>query len=362
MENLHKPQLPAAVGAVARYNANPMRRLALINQKGGVGKTTTSVNLGAALAEAGQRVVVCDLDPQANLTLHLGIGLDEGAATTYRVLLGQAEVADAVVDTTTPGLRVLPTDIDLSGAEMELAGAFGRETLLRDAIDRWEQAYRDEHGEAPADFLILDCPPSLGLLAVNGLAAANEVLLVVQTQFFALQGLTKLMEVVELVKSRIQPDLDVTGIVACLYDSRLRLAREVLGEIRKYFPGLVFRQTIGTNVKLAEAPSFGQTILQYAPQSPGAKDYRGLAAEVLAMTAEAAPENGEIVPEAPPAPRSEPAPTAPTPAPAVEAAPTQVAVPQPSSPSDPGAAPSSDTTSSTPPHAAPEPSPHAGNA
>lgn len=302
-------EILAPVGArraeAAGYNARAMRRIALINQKGGVGKTTSSVNLGAALAEAGRRVVLLDLDPQANLTLHMGIQLVERAPTTYRILLGQTSVADAVRATDIPNLAIVPTDIDLSGAELELAGAFGRESILRDAIDRWELEHVEAHGVAPADYLLIDCPPSLGLLAINGLAATKEVFLVVQTQFFALQGLSKLMEIVELVKRRLHPEVEITGIVTCLYDSRLRLAREVLGEVREYFPGLVFRQSIGCNVKLAEAPSFGQTIFQYAPLSPGARDYRALAAEVLAQetgpSVEQArePEASEILPAPP---------------------------------------------------------------
>ncbi|HED64209.1 MAG TPA: ParA family protein [Planctomycetes bacterium] len=270
-----------------------MRRIALINQKGGVGKTTTAVNLGAALAETGRRVVLFDLDPQANLSIHLGLQPEPGAATTYRVLLGEAGVADAVVPTATEGLFVVPTDIDLSGAELELAGAFGRETILRDAVARWEREHLEAHGEAPADYVLFDCPPSLGLLSVNALAATEEIFLAVQTQFFALQGLSKLLEIVDLVKSRLHPELEITGIVACLYDSRQRLAREVLAEIRKHFPTQVFRSTIQTNVKLAEAPSFGQSILQYAPGSPGARDYRALAREVLAQERPGEPSAGE---------------------------------------------------------------------
>ena len=260
-----------------------MRRIALINQKGGVGKTTTVANLGAALAAAGRRVVVLDLDPQANLTLHFGLRLEEGAPTTYRILLGETALAAAVRPTSTPGLSIVPTDIDLSGAELELAGAFGRETLLRDAVEAWVKEHEASHGEAPADYLLVDCPPSLGLLSVNGLAATEELFLAVQTQFFALQGLSKLLEIVELVQRRIHPALRIAGIVACLYDNRLRLAREVLAELHNHFSDLVFRQAIGTNVKLAEAPSFGQTILEYAPESAGARDYLALAQEVLAQ-------------------------------------------------------------------------------
>ncbi|MEM7516073.1 MAG: AAA family ATPase [Planctomycetota bacterium] len=258
-----------------------MRRIAVINQKGGVGKTTTSTNLGAALAETGRRVVVIDIDPQANLTLHVDRMTEEGAPTIYGVLTGTCSFADAVVPTESPNLSIVPSTIDLSGAETELASVIGRETILSDALQIWEDEHRAEHGEAPADYLIFDCPPSLGLLALNALAAANEVLLTVQTEFLAMQGMSKLVEIVQLVKRRLNPDLLITGILPCLYDSRLRLAREVLAEVRGYFPGQVFKNPINTNVKLAEAPSYGQTILQYAPDSKGAQDYRLAASELI---------------------------------------------------------------------------------
>lgn len=258
-----------------------MRRIAVINQKGGVGKTTTSTNLGAALAETGRRVVVVDIDPQANLTLHVDRMTEEGAPTIYGVLTGTCSFADAVTPTDSPNLSIVPSTIDLSGAETELASVIGRETILSDALQIWEDEHRAEHGEAPADYLIFDCPPSLGLLALNALAAANEVLLTVQTEFLALQGMSKLVEIVQLVKRRLNPDLLITGILPCLYDSRLRLAREVLAEVRGYFPGQVFKNPINTNVKLAEAPSYGQTILQYAPDSKGAQDYRLAALELI---------------------------------------------------------------------------------
>jgi chromosome partitioning protein len=267
-----------------------MRRIALINQKGGVGKTTTAVNLGAALALAGRRVVLVDLDPQANLTLYLGIELGPGAPTTYRVLSGEVPLAAALQATGTPNLSVLPTDIDLTGAELELANVPDRERLLRTAIDGWQAS-----AATAVDYVLFDCPPSLGLLALNALAAADEVFVVVQTQFLALQGMSKLVDVIELVKQRLHPGLALTGIVPCLYDSRMRLAREVLSELRRYFPGQVFRQPIGSNVKLAESPSFGKTIFEYAPESSGARDFRLLAEEVLAQ------EPGvTIVPAAPP--------------------------------------------------------------
>lgn len=263
-----------------------MRKIAIINQKGGVGKTTSSVNLGAALAEQGRRVVVVDLDPQANLTLHLGVEPDTGTPSTYTVLGGRTTFAEALQDTKEPGLRVLPSNIDLSGAELELASAIGRDNLLSDAIDGWVEEHEKEHEGDPADYVIFDCPPSLGLLSVNALAAANEVIITVQTEFLALMGMSKLVEIVQLIQRRLNPGLEITGIAPCLYDSRLRLAREVLGEIRKFFPGQVFATPVRSNVKLAEAPSFGTSIIDYAPESNGTRDYRRLAIEVIAQETE----------------------------------------------------------------------------
>ena len=286
-----------------------MRRIALINQKGGVGKTTTAANLGAALAAEGRRVVLVDLDPQANLTLHLDgtVGPDEDSI--YSVLLGNGSVSSALRATSTPQLRIVPASIDLSGAELELASALGRESLLRDALDRWEGEHREANeGGSPADYLLLDCPPSLGLLSVNGMVAAREVILALQTEFFALQGMSKLVEVIGLLQRRLNPELRITGILPCLYDSRLKLAREVLAEIRRYFPGQVFQRPIGKNVKLAEAPSYGKTIFEYAPESAGAADYRTLAREVIAQETSSDPEppigTAEILPQS--APRPEP--------------------------------------------------------
>jgi chromosome partitioning protein len=280
-----------------------MRTIAIVNQKGGVGKTTTTVNLGAALALAGQRVLLIDLDPQANLSMHLGLEAGPNDPSIYGVLVGSEPLADAIRPTGTPGLSIVASNIDLSGAELELASALGRETLLRDAVDSWRTS---GGGEDPVDFVLFDCPPSLGLLSINGLAAAREVFIALQTEFFALQGTSKLVEVVQLLQRRINPELLITGIVPCLYDSRLRLAREVLAEIRKYFPGQVFGRGIGTNVKLAEAPSYGQTIFEYAPESKGAKDHELLAQLVLEQSG-AAPApgageaHGELRPTSPPA-------------------------------------------------------------
>jgi chromosome partitioning protein len=262
-----------------------MRRIAVINQKGGVGKTTTSANLGAALAEQGRRVVVIDMDAQANLSLSLGAELASDAPSTYTVLTGESTIAQALRPTALANLSLIGSNIDLSGAELELAGAIGREHLMRDALSQWESAHRKAHGIAPADYVIFDCPPSLGLLSINALAAAGEVLITLQTEFLALQGMTKLVDVVQILRRRLNPNLVITGIVPCLYDSRLKLAREVLGEIRKYFGAQVFPHPVRTNVKLAEAPSYGKTIFEYAPDSNGAQDYRWVAREVMSREA-----------------------------------------------------------------------------
>ncbi len=292
-----------------------MRRIAIINQKGGVGKTTTAVNLGAALARLGRRVVVIDMDPQANASMNLGAELAPGEPSTYTLLTGNGRVADTLHGTSTPGLSLLPSHLDLSGAELELASAIGRESILKDALDDWERDEIERTGRPPADVVLIDNPPSLGLLSVNGLVASNEVLIAVQTEFFALQGLGKLVEIVQLLRRRMNPDLEITGVLACMYDGRLRLAREVLSELKTHFPDQIFTRPIAQNVKLAETPSFSRTIFEYAPESRGAADYLAVAREFLDregverdddLRAVEAPVAAE--PEAKSAPRSAPEP------------------------------------------------------
>jgi chromosome partitioning protein len=261
-----------------------MRILAIINQKGGVGKTTTTVNLGAALAALGRRVLLIDLDPQANLSTHLGVDAAADRPTIYDVLVHQVPLADAVRDDAEPRLGVVPSNLDLSAAEMELVSMVGRETLLRDALEVLESSRPEEF-----EFVLLDCPPSLGVLTVNALAAGHEVLIPLQAEFFALQGMAKLTEVIGLVQRRLNPRLQLRGIVACKVDRRTRLTQEVLEEVARHFPDRLFRTVIRPNVKLAEAPSFGQSVLAYAPESNGAFDYRRLARELLGL-----PEPAEV--------------------------------------------------------------------
>src|SRR5262245_29191545 len=259
-----------------------MRRIAIINQKGGVGKTTTAVNLAAALAEEGQRVCVIDLDPQAHATTHLGIEPDGKAPSMYDVLVNNKPIAE-VRRKVEENLWVAASDINLAAAEVELAGVVGREVILRDLLLQDEGAF---------DFVFMDCAPSLGVLTLNALAAANEVFIPLQPHFLALHGMGKLLETTALVAKRINPALKVTGIVLCLYEASTKLAQEVVQDLQDYLDkgrggnapwakARIFGTRIRRNIKLAECPSFGQSIFAYAPRSNGAEDYAALAREVL---------------------------------------------------------------------------------
>lgn len=259
-----------------------MRRIAILNQKGGVGKTTTAVNLAAALAEMGQRVCVLDLDPQAHATTHLGVEPDGKAPSMYDVLVNNRPLAE-VRRRVGERLWVAGSDINLAAAEVELAGVVGREVILRDLLLQDEGAF---------DFVIMDCAPSLGVLTLNALSAGSEVFIPLQPHFLALHGMGKLFETTALVARRINPALKVTGIVLCLYESNTKLAQEVIRDLNEYLErsrggnspwamARVFGTRIRRNIKLAECPSFGQSIFAYAPRSHGAEDYRALAREVL---------------------------------------------------------------------------------
>ena len=252
-----------------------MRKIAVINQKGGVGKTTTTVNLGAGLARLGYKVCLLDLDPQANLTLHLDRMPGLEARTMTYLLIEDSPLQSMVQPTEVEGLYVVPADTSLGGVEQVLANRIGRETLLREAIARYD-------GEVKFDFFLFDCPPSLGVLSANALVAADEVLVPMQAEYFSLQGMAKLTEVIELVRGRLNPELRILRVLPCMLDVRKRLSAEVLEEIRAHFGELVARNPIRMNVKLAEAPSFGCTIFEHDPNCNGAVDYAGLAAEVVA--------------------------------------------------------------------------------
>ncbi len=251
------------------------RIIAIMNQKGGVGKTTTSANLGAALAERGKRVLLIDADPQANLTVHLDVDPRQIDGSLYDVLRGDRPIAEVIAGTRTEGLSLIPSHIDLSGAEIELSSVMGRETILREALRQHAES------DGAIDFVLIDCPPSLGLLSINAMTAATEVLIPLQTEWFAMQGMAKLTEVIGLVRRRLNPALTVLGIAPCRVDTRTRLASEVLDEVRGFFGDRVLTTQVRTNIRLAEAPGHGRTIFEYDPLCHGAEDYRALAAEIL---------------------------------------------------------------------------------
>jgi len=248
--------------------------VAVINQKGGVGKTTTTVNVGAALARLGKRVLLLDLDPQANLSLHLDRRPELEESTMTQLLVEDRPLVELVRPTMTPGLFVVAADTSLGGVEQVLANRIGRETILREALDAYPAEQR-------FDYVFIDCPPSLGVLSANALCAANEVLVPMQTEYFSLQGMAKLTEVIQLVKRRLNPAVEIGCVLPCMVDLRTRLTGEVLDNIAKYFGGRLARTLIRNNVKLAEAPSFGATIFDHAPDSNGAADYWDFACEFL---------------------------------------------------------------------------------
>ncbi|MCD6365156.1 MAG: ParA family protein [Planctomycetes bacterium] len=261
-----------------------MKVIAIINQKGGVGKTTTVANLGWAVAWRGHSVCLVDLDPQSQLTLHFGIEMREGHKSVYDVLTGNASV-DEVEVRASERLWIVPSVMDLAAAESELAATVGREQVLSDILAE----------SAPArEFVIIDCPPSLGLLTLNALAAADEVIIPLQAHFLALQGLSRLLETISLVRRRINPRLRVRGVVLCMFEKQTRLAGEVVADLERFFAAArdtdvpwadasIFKSAIRRNVKLAECPSFGQTIFDYEPNSHGAEDYGALADEFIEL-------------------------------------------------------------------------------
>jgi chromosome partitioning protein len=284
-----------------------MRTIALMNQKGGVGKTTTTVNLGAALAEAGKKVCLIDLDPQAHLTINYGVDPHPDQTSLYDVLIEDRGFLEAVVKVK-ENIALVPSSIDLAAAEVELVTKLGRELILRKKIEATKHDF---------DYILLDCPPSLGLLTINALAASGEVIIPMQPHFLALQGVAKLLETVQLVNRRMNPKLIVAGIVLTMFDSQTKLTMEVMNELDTFIESAkgkqlpwadarIFDTKIRRNIKLAESPSFGQTIIEYGPHCPGAADYRSLAIEVIEMT-----EAQQMKPAVPTPPRKAPAPAKP---------------------------------------------------
>lgn len=245
-----------------------MKRIAFSNQKGGVGKTTSTINVGAGLSMQGKKVLLVDLDPQANLTYSLRSQSQRIEHNIYHVLKGEAKLEEAVFKHN--GFDVLPSSLELSGAELELANVPAREMLLKEVINQVE-GY---------DYVLIDCPPNLGLLTLNAFTAVNEIFIVLQTEYLALHGLSKLLDLINVVKKRLNPELEVSGIICTLYDGRKNLNKEVVGHIQDYFGTKVFKTIIRDNVALAEAPSHHKTIFEYNSESNGAVDYKALAEEI----------------------------------------------------------------------------------
>ncbi|MFQ5686797.1 MAG: ParA family protein [Candidatus Scalindua sp.] len=251
-----------------------MRSIAFINQKGGVGKTTSTANVGACLATLGKKVLLIDLDPQGNMSMHLGINVNGKDLSIYQLICGKKKVTEILTKTEISGLDIIPSDIDLASAEIELVNTVGRETIVKFYLDKLLNKY---------DYVLIDCPPSLGLLTLNALTVANEIFVPLQTEFFALQGVSKLLQTFDVIKKRLNSSLEITGIIPCMYDSRTKLGTAVLDKIKEYFEDKVFTSIIRKNIKLSEAPSHGMPIITYAPDSNGAQDYIALTKEVIAQ-------------------------------------------------------------------------------
>jgi len=261
------PPDPAAI--------HPRRVTAIVNQKGGVGKTTTAINLATALAAAGKRVLVIDLDPQGNASTGLGIARGQRRVTTYHLLLGEQPLAAAMLDTPVPGLSLVPASVDLSGAEVELVAADDREYRLRKALEQ------DAESMSQFDYALIDCPPSLGLLTLNALVASTSVMVPLQCEFYALEGLSHLIRTIERVKRNLNPALEIQGVVLTMFDRRNNLSDLVAADVRGHFGDKVYETVIPRNVRVSEAPSHGKPVLLYDFRCPGAQAYIHLASEVL---------------------------------------------------------------------------------
>ena len=270
---------------------NAPKVIAVANQKGGVGKTTTAINLATALAAIGQKVVVLDLDPQGNASTGLGVGRAERTATSYDILVSEKPMEDALIETDVPGLAIIPSDVDLSGAELELSNAPRRSYRLCHAVDRFRRALA-QAGQT-CDYILIDCPPSLNLLTVNAMTAADSVMVPLQCEFFALEGLSQLMRTIELVRSNLNKELVIQGVVLTMYDKRNNLSSQVAADVREHFGDKVYDTVIPRNVRVSEAPSFGRPVILYDIECAGSQAYLGLAREVVRQERSA---EGELTP------------------------------------------------------------------
>jgi chromosome partitioning protein len=256
------------------------RVLAVANQKGGVGKTTTTINLATALAAVGERVLILDIDAQGNASTGLGVHAADRRLSSYDVMVGEAGLTEASVPTAVPGLSIVPASVDLAGLEVELAQAPGRAFRLRDALDR-QIAADLQDGRRPFDYVLVDCPPSLNVVTINAMAAADAVLVPLQCEFFALEGLSQLLRTVELVRGSLNPKLEIQGLVLTMYDSRNRLSDQVADDVRRHFGDKVYATMIPRNVRVSEAPSHGKPALLYDWRCSGSQAYIKLASEVI---------------------------------------------------------------------------------